>query len=82
MGHIQTPAEPETQGAVIRASVFDSERQGFSVQPQFHISPLKVLQLHCVSKQLQKLAEGRRLLVVPEQLLFRHLVDRWNNDIC
>lgn len=36
-------------------------------------SPLEVLQLHCVSQQLQELGEGRRLLVVPEQLLLRHL---------
>lgn len=52
------------------------------MQPQFHSSPLEVLQLHGVSEQLQELAEGRRLLVVPEQLLLGHLVDRKSNDIC
>jgi len=41
------------------------------------LSPLKVLQLHFVSKQLQKLGECWRLLVVREQLLLRHLPDRW-----
>lgn len=38
-------------------------------------SPLEVLQLHCVSQQLQELTEGCRLLIVPEQLLLGHLVD-------
>lgn len=42
-------------------------------------SPFEVLQLHRVSQQLQELCEGRSLLVVPEQLLLRHLVDRWHH---
>ena len=41
----------------------------------FSSSPLEVLQLHRVPEQLQELGEGRRLLVVPEQLLLRHLTD-------
>lgn len=38
-------------------------------------SPLEVLQLHCVSQQLQEVTEGCCLLIVSEQLLLGHLVD-------